>query len=430
MRSSDYSDLQETYKPLDRTHMASLALVTGMFPQFDEREAYSGLVRRFSGLEKTERIDTLSDLLSSAKSASQRRFLDDLLGQVHYRNGIWQPLNYERLTDSGVIVPHEGDIGELVKELIRTRENKIVSTNTELVREDIDYLKHVKPQNKLVLNSKDVIRNFAERTGFELPEKYLENGRMTEEVYRLLEEHGFTFTEALKSAVDVMKTPKYKDRQISVFVIKRRNGDEVRIFPYDLIAGTELFFEAAHYRPEEFGLRHGSVHDDDFKYHGKNIFKIPKRTHLRGRKHNEVTTHYLPDVSRPRDMTLEWLSTVMDCNCDWGLNTGNFEIRRGRMTRTATTHDIHSRAVMLYLGEEGVLSEEDQEHPLMIYPTAAFIRHIDKFRNNLLVDGKYAGHMGINLLITEVFKLVPYEKLFTAQKPQEQSILRHLYQAN
>lgn len=424
MRSANYKNIRDTYTHLNRAKMTRLALVTGLFPKFKERKKYLELVKEFNTSTDINIQNIFEILLCRKPTEKQKNYLEDILGQLHYNSNKWKQMDYSSLEREGVIINTQGSITDLIERILNIEENKIVSTKINIINPCVDYLKHVKPKNRIVMNSKDVIKKFAYTKQLQLPEKYLKTGYLNSGVYDILKDKKFTFPEAFKSTIDLIKEPRYKDREISVFVIKRRNGDEVRIFPYDIIAGTELFYEITKYRPKEIGLRHGKITDEEFKYHGENIFRIPKRNPKKNMKYNEVTTNYLPDVSRPRDLTLEWINTIMRCNCDWSLNTRNFEIRRGRMTRTVTTHDIHSRVVILYLAKE---KKRYINNPTLVYPTHYLINLIDKFRNNLIVKNRHASVIEINLLTTELFKKYSYYKLFRSKMPEEKKVIRPLY---
>ncbi len=424
MRSANHKNLRETYTRLNRAQMARLALVTGLFPKFKERKKYLELVKEFNILKGSNIQNIFEILLCRKPTEKQKNYLDDILGKLHYNSNTWKQMDYDSLESEGVIINTQGSITDLIEGILNIDENKVVSTKINIINPYVDYLKHVKPKNRIVMNSKDVIKKFAYIKKLKLPAKYLKSGYINSEVHNILKEKKFTFPEAFKSAIDLIKEPRYRDREISVFVIKRRNGDEVRIFPYDIIAGTELFYEITKYRPEEIRLRHGKITDEEFKYHGENIFEIPKRNPKKNMKYNEVTTNYLPDVFRPRDLTLEWINTIMRCNCDWSLNTRNFEIRRGRMTRTVTTHDIHSRVVILYLAKE---KKKYINNPTLVYPTHYLIKLVDKFRNNLIVKNRHASVIEINLLTTELFKKYSYYTLFRSQMPEEKKVIRPLY---
>ncbi len=423
MRSRDYSDPWETYTPLEMSHMVRAALISGIRRDRgyspNERLRYKEILRAYSRMG--QRLESMYDLLQVKNpTKKQQSYLDDLLEEADPKSSSWAPFDYRHLMQKGVIIQHEGNAQDLITLMKELPENKVVFTNADLTRGSVDYLKHVKPRQKISLNSKEVIRTFAEDRGFELPEPYLRKGRLTEEVYKLLEEQRFTFVEALKSSIRLLKE-NYRERDISVFVVSRRNGDEVRLFPYDfLVKGTELFYEVKQ-QNRLISMEHGKVTKGEFKYHGTNIFKIPRMFPSREKRFDEVEVAYLaPVFGRPKDMTLEWFSTITRCNCDWSLNTRNFEIRRGRMTRQATTFDVHARVMLLYVASEYNQTKER----LIIYPAPEFVKLVDKFRFNLCKDDKFIGQMGVNRLIIEAFKQLDFEEIVSYHPPEESQILR------
>lgn len=422
MRSKDYGDLKATYRPLDRTQMVRVALVEGLKPDYpvEERKVCLELLKQFSHAHNS-RLDILFEILGEdGPEPRQEAYVGRLLKQVDYERGSWERFDYDLLREKGVVIPHDGDLSDLVKLVGRTRENKVIDTEAQILKPDVDYLKHITNTHKLRLDGKYVVEAFAERKGFELPEGY--NGRMTTAVYALLQEHGFTFIEALHSAVDVLRSEKYANRDVAVLTIPQGRGMETRIFPLDLVTGTELYFEAMKHRPGVIEMRHGEVTAVDFKYHGTNVFRVPRRTPTRKKPYNYVETRYLPDLERPRDMTLEWRNTLILCDCDRALDLRNFEDRRGVKTAGyAYSQGPHARFVVLYVGEQRGAQGS------LTYPTDGFIGFCNKLRYNVAHGGSGLAVGEQNRAVVEAFKLVDFGRAFTSERPAESQVLRPMH---
>jgi hypothetical protein len=283
----------------------------------------------------------------------------------------------DRLADEGVVVRSEAsNADQLLDDLTSTERRQVVIADVQLVPDEVDY-KRLNPRQVLLLNGTRAIRQFAEDR-FDLPEGFR---RITVEVYKQLQERHFGFPQALDAACQVLGNQ-------YALAVRRPNGEKVFIYLRGMIEGHELYRETALYRqglidtsvPEL--VRHGKVDWKEFKYLGKNEFRVPRRAPRRGRMHNLVKTQYLPDLERPRDMWLEWFNTSYDDNCDFALGQGNKEQRTGpKMTRSDEYFDAHGRWVLELLADN--LGDRAHLAGSMLYPTPFAIALYDSIRYRL-----------------------------------------------
>ena len=385
MRAKDYSNQAATFTPLEPQQMVRVALVEGIKPQYGEpeRQRFRRLLKDCLSVEEG-RIDALFRIIKTGpRSDRERGFLDGLVDDVSYDSGKWKPFDYGALKREGVVVEYSGDNKGLVQKVLETDENKVIFVQNPMWVDD-DYVKHIDWRNKLIINGPDAIIKFAQDRGISLPESFLIERKPKEAVYRLLERYGFTYTEALRTAIKVLKDPRYAKRTISAWVIKNPNGSELRLHPHDFIEAAELFIYALRQRKpvtQELGNLMSKFGD---KYHGLNRFSVPKRVPQNGKHSNSVETHYLPDFRKPRKRVLEWTNTVVQCDCDNALNLRNFEERRGRKTYVVQTFDTHAGVVVLEIHRQKGISAKLDPNNLNPLPTPEFSRFVDKLRYNLV----------------------------------------------
>lgn len=442
MRSINYANREASFTPLEPQHMLRAALVEGMKKKYEygERRRYQRLLGEYFEsqeelkskskgiLSKKEFLYQLFDLFSKKElKGKQFGFLHHLLQYVEHNRKNWKPFDYDHLKEEGVIVNYDGENSGLAKKIQEIDENKVVFTTSNILDPNTDYLKHLHWSRKLTLNGYDVIKKFAEKKGFNLPESYHKNKKPTENVYQLLEEHSFTFREALKTAVEVLKDPKYRNRKISALVIKNPNGNELRLHHHDIVEAAEYFWYL--YRAKELKQIVG-----EDKYHGGNKFLVPKRIPENGKEVNVVETHYLPEFATyfPK-RTLEWFNTLTWCNCEHGFNLRNFEERRGRKTYVIDTFDTHSGVLMLK--KIWGLKRNANKCPQNLNPltTEEFSKAIDKLRYNLVVvtdaERKYANEREIEVLINELFKdpLWTFKRAYQPKQKLKDFVLRPMH---
>ena len=428
MRSGNYGNVYETYGRWDLAHKVRRALVEGLANKENEKEKarYIRLVKHFSVLDKQERVNILANFLENPKSRQENlEFFNGLLNQFHPKHGLWLPFEkkgYEKLREEGVIfVADYNDLSDLVTGLVQLPPYKVLYTNTDIVSEGVDYSKKIKSSRKLMLNGKHMIEAFAEGR-FELPESFKEYGRMTTEVYNLLIKHGFSFPESLKAASKFLRT-KGQNLDLAVLSIRRPDGNETYFFPKDIIERTELYYEIRRHRSGRLSMEHGSLKEGEFKYHGENMFYIPRRAPTSKKPMDKVQVKYFPDLERlSDDMFLGWFKTEMNCDCDYSLDFRNKEERTGEMmVRYTKVMDIHSGVCLLWVHDK--IGEGSQQ---IVYPTAFGVSIVDRIRY-LLHNRQGNGEREINRLFNEALKIYGFDDLFQLEPTKESAVLKPLY---
>jgi len=450
MRSKNYNNQTASFTPLQPNQMVRVALAEGMKPQYPEpeRQRYRRLVKQYLGIDET-RVDRLFSLLEvEDPSEPQQVFLNDILVQVAYDSRYWhrRGFDYDALKKEGIIIEHDGNLNGLARLVQEIDESKVifvprVGERAVAPEHEPDYLKHVSWRNKLVLNGRDVVTKFAENKGFQLPEKYLENGYMSVEVMGLLEKHGFYFNEALKTAIEVLKDPKYENRVISTMSIKRTDGSELRLHPHDFVEAAEFYIYSLRYKKEIIETLGGRLSLVGDKYHGVNTFNVPKRVPIGRKTHNEVVLHYFPEQIENGHHPLDWMNTRVTCNCPHALNMTNMETRSKRQARVLDTMDTHANMVFLAEMHKKEISPEDAVNNMSPIPTEELSRRVDITRYNLVKEfreeglGKgrlkrtYAGEEDIEKIIHELAKDPEwtFERMFNPQERVGAKLLRPMY---
>tara|TARA_B100000315_G_scaffold221422_1_gene224790 strand:- start:623 stop:1966 length:1344 start_codon:yes stop_codon:yes gene_type:complete len=447
MRATNYNNQVASFTPLEPHQNVRVALVEGLKPKYKEveRQRYRRVLKDNTNVDES-RIDALFRIFGHGpRSEREKTFLDALVADVAYDSGNWrafQSSDYDTLEREGVVVRYSGDNQGLVQKVLETDENKVIfAKNPEWEQSGLDYVKHINWKNKLVINGPDGIIQFAEDKGFELPESFLKYRRPTEAVYQLLEQYGFTYTQALKTAIRVLKSPKYSGRDISVLVIKNPNGNELRLHHHDFVEAAELLtYALEHKKPVKLVKQIlGDLLEGGDKYHGLNEFSVLKRRPRRGRPDNHVETHYLPNLEYPERNVLEWMNTVTSCNCENGLNLRNFEERRGRKTYVVQTFETHSGVVVLDIQRSKDINSKRNPNNLNPLATPEFSRFVDKLRYNVVQETEVLSgektrirrtpttEVGIEISINELAKLWKFEDMYGPAGRMKEFILRPMY---
>lgn len=441
MRAKNYDNQVASFTPLEPQHMVRVALVEGLKPKYEggERQRYRRLLKDYTNVDES-RIDALFRIVEyGPRTEREKGFLDALVNDVAYDSENWKQFDYDALKKEGVILDYSGDNQGLVQKVLETDESKVIfAKNPEWVQSGLDYIKHVNWRNKLVVNGPDVIIQFAKDKSFELPESFLKYRKTTEAVYKLLEQYGFTYRVALKTAIKVLKSPEYAGRTISALVIKNPNGNELRLHPHDFVEAAELLVYAVE-RKQLITQELGNLLEGGDKYQGLNQFLVPKRRPEKGRRLNHVETHYLPDFRSPGTNVLEWMNTVTTCDCGNALNLRNFDERRGRKSYVVQTFDTHAGVVVLEIQRHKRIHANRNPSNLNPLPTPEFSRFVDKLRYNVVqeievpnrektkIQRKYVGEVGIGILINELAKLWEFESMYDPKQKLGTFVLRPMY---
>ena len=454
MRAKNYDNQAASFKPLQPYEMLRVAIFDGMKPNYlePERQRSTRLMKRYLDISN-ERIDHLFSLLEVSNPIEpQQQFLNDIIAQAAYDSGYWKRFDYNHLKSEteGLIIEHDGNLSGLARLVQETEPNKVifvpaVGERTVDPEEEVDYLKHIPWRSKLVLNGGDVVKRFAQDRGFELPENYLKKGYMTQEVFSLLEQHGFYFIEALKTSIEVLKQPEYQNRIITALVIKRRDGTELRLHPHDFVEAAEFYTYCFLHNKEVIETLGDKLTEMGDKYHGANTFDVPKRTpvmtHDGLKSFDQVELHYFPNPLGDGPYPLDWMSTTVACSCDHALNMRNFEVRNSIMTRVVETMDTHADMVFLANMQAKGIGVEETVNNMSPIPTAEFSEYVDRTRYNIVQEFQveengrtrtkrtYVGEVGIEKLIHELAKFPEwtFERMFNPTQRVGRRLLRPMY---
>ncbi|MBW2976977.1 hypothetical protein KY347_06035 [Candidatus Woesearchaeota archaeon] len=436
MLYKDPKDQKAAFTPLEPHQMVRAALVRGMRPEYTGREKYRDLVKLYSKVD-VGKIDTLFSLMGKEQlKESEKKSLDVLILKVAYDSKNWNNLDYKRLKQQGVIVEYSGDLSGLVKKVSETEENRVVFYQTPQWGK-ADYVKHIHWRNKLVLNGPDVTIQFAKDKGFELPKNFLKYRKLTEEVYKLLEKHRFTYKEALKTAIKVLKTPEYANRNISSLVIKNRNGNELIQHQLDFIESAEMLRYILGRGKEIIEKAYNRRVQPEKNGYPERVFYVPKRIPKKEWYENKVEIHYLPDFKNTKKDILGWMNTVTICDCEHALNLRNFEVKRGRTSRIMQTLDAHAGAVVLELQRQGGLSPNKSPNNMSPLPTRTLVEFTDRLRYNVAIETQIGRtrkrerltEWQVEILINQRIKeeKLKYEDMYGPKEPIKNFILRPMY---
>lgn len=452
MRSKNYADQAASFTPLEPQQMVRVALVEGMKPKYEDRERqrYRRLLKDYLDITE-EGIGTLFRLMETgAKTQDGKNTLGRLISLVAYDGEYWKNFDYEHLKKEGVIIPHNGNLKGLVGLIQEIDKSKVIFTPSVVERalapeDEHDYLKHIDWRNKLVLNGKDVVEMFARDKGIELPENYLRNGYMTTNVFNLLQQNGFYFNEALRSAIKILKEPKYQNRIITSMAIKRADGTELRFHPHDWVEAAEFYMYCfAHKRNLIETLGKKITDPNDKRYYGADAFLVPKRTPVNGQQYNYVEMHFFPDPHGKGKYPLSWMGTKVACNCPHALNMRNFEDRKGKQMRVVETMDTHANMFFLkwiHLHKKEIDDLGKVVNNMSPVPTLELSDVTDKIRYNLAqefeveekgkpkINRTYVGEVGIEALILELAKTPSwtFERMFNPDEKVGGQLLKPMY---
>ena len=225
-------------------------------------------------------------------------------------------------------------------------------------------------------------------------------------------------------------------------VIKRRDETELTLHPHDFVEAAEFYIYCHCYNGERIKESLGDkLTKDGNKYHGANVFKVPKRRPLRRKRYNHVEMHYFPDPLGNGQYPLDWMNTRVTCDCPHALNMRNFEVRRGKMTRVVETMDTHANMVFLAMMHAKNISPERAVNNMSPIPTLEFSDFVDRLRYNIVLEYEvevndkprikrtYVGEVGIEMLIHELAKLPDwtFERMFNPQEKVGRLLLRPMY---
>jgi hypothetical protein len=427
MRSEDYSLREESFLgPIGRAQKARAALVEGGLEPGYQQRTHLDLVKRFS-LVSPDSIDRCVHLFGKKrKPPEEQEELEHILGQLSYRSHSWKRLDYDVLRAEGVIRDFRGSIGYLAELALRTPEHIVFCVDPGILDRSEDYKKHIRDAYKLRLDSKEVIAAFAQRRGLELSSSFHERGYLKKSDKKILEQGGFTFSEALRGAVDFLQN--HPSKRACVLTFKNpTTGNETRLFPYSVfVEAPEHFLYFRDYA--DFGL---------IKDYALKEFSVPKRyPETEEGLTDLVEIQYLPDFEKK--FGLDWVHTQVFCDCEHARNQRNLYLVRGTKRRIPNVVDEHVCSAMLfYLQEKGLSLSVPNSFVKFMQP--APLRAVDFLRYN--VYGAYEESSEeisiegredlLNNALPELFRIVGFGGLFRSFGEEiEEYVLRPMHHSS
>jgi len=417
MRASNYRNYRRAYTPWSHAQMVRAALVEGMALRpgvvptdeaLHETQRYRRLLKKYTHSSLHDRIDHVFDIMQQASLTDRQkgyvretlRMLDDNNKWVRFgRKG------HDKLKHEGVEIPYEGgDIDGLVDMMYHTDETKVVTADVAGLLPDVDLWKHVRPQNRLLMNGGRVIKHFAQAGNIALPADY--NGNLNLNVRSVLEQAGYTFNKSFEHCVYVLQENPWI--LASMLVIKNGRNSETRFFPISVMGGHELYLEVSESTHRNFGHRHGKV-EGPFKYRTVTV-TVPRRMAFGANNDqdqivDEITFTHIRHFQDPNRFKLEWEKTRTNDNCHSAHNLLDFEHLR-REDYYIGVFDEHARAALEFLAEINDPLLRASGYSLMVYLTGGHQRLIDRLRYNLSDGSGSVGRMNINLLATRVLSKI------------------------
>ncbi|MEK6948702.1 MAG: hypothetical protein AABX34_00670, partial [Nanoarchaeota archaeon] len=281
MRSENYGLQEQTFTRFEPQHMVRAALVEGLKSENPRHNEYKGLVQRYTGLPPGN-IERLHYLLQQEQlSRTEALALGTLLPSVYPRgergDNAWKQLNYDALRSEGVIVAVKANLDEIVDRAVNGKtwqvlalEEPIIEREYEIGLRSMDYRKHIPRRNKIVLDSEQTINAFSQQHNMTLHPHW--NGQMNDDLIRRLRGANYSLNDAILTALSQQQNSGRKHSVISF--TNYTSGDDVRIFPIDLVEMVEIF---TYFREHKGAAAIFKLGDEAQKYAGTKTLLVPKR---------------------------------------------------------------------------------------------------------------------------------------------------------
>ncbi len=394
MRSPNYSSNPLTFIRLKHHQMVRVALINGLSDKNAFSREYhkivnsllepSDRVRGFQPLKDTRACGSI--LSTTQRTKKQDDYLKGLLTRLGFLSELWKDMPYDILEQYNIIQDVD-NLDDLVEKAMTLTPFGVLKVPEDIFPEG-DWLKHIPLANKLSLTSKPNLTAFAYKHGIELPEAFIENGYVSNELWDTIESYGYTLRTALSNAIGELRIK--PDNLISTVSFKNRSRkEETRLKLHDVIEALERFVHR-HMNGEEiiFRLEEG-------KYSGTDSARVPKRLPIKRTKDpiqaeyfNLVEVHYMPDFFESGDQA-GWLHTLPHCSCPYSVNLRNFEEKNQDSRKVVWNWDPHSMDMVLEVlyREDGTNAWRLPKNPVPIV-TPKFIQFSDVLRYNTYVETK------------------------------------------
>jgi len=464
MRALNIADTVDTYTPWPKPKIVKSALIEAALALPREKRGDDAfLAQRETGkrLLKQYTQDGLGRLIDEAHEITGKGLVNlEEIATVHRLLGFlsdsdsWHDLAYGDLENNRIIIPFtHGTLYDLAELMACTPETKVVDVRTFPVdprtvpdKPGFDYVKKIPEYNKLLLNGKLVIKHFAREHGVMLPESYLQgNGSITAEVKDILSRAGFHFREALEHAAAYLQ--ENPSRFVASFVIKTKNGTEVRYTPFNSVIGEYIYTEICQSearQARETGEYNRTITWQPFTQNGqpaeyqyvrfhvpiRDAFGIRERHAVAGESttHDYVEFQFLDYIQNPNAHVLSWMETLVHCHDPYAMNLRNFRQRRGEKILVCTHFDEHAMVALEATVDARENAVRNWGYRIIAHPTAEHMRYTDRCLYNMFEGNSAVGVEKLRLLANESMKLPgPFSTKFSDQKPREEDVLRPIY---
>tara|TARA_Y100000310_G_C20695365_1_gene825313 strand:+ start:4194 stop:5480 length:1287 start_codon:yes stop_codon:yes gene_type:complete len=410
MRSENYALQEQTFTRFTVPHMLRAALIEGLKPDNDRNIPYRELVKQFTKLD-VGTVNRLHYLLQESRlTRGQWQELENILHEVRPRgNSNWKNLNYDVLGGEGVIKPVQGSIDAIVDQATNGVTWEVFVLGNPVADAGVDYKKHVQLKNELRIDSKTTIEAFSQARNMPLPGNY--DGRMSADLLQRLGRRDFTLPNAVEISLET-----HHDNPNKQSLIRFSNyttGDDVRIFPTDLVEMLEHFMYFKRYQGSTADFRLGDVEQ---KYAGSKTLIVPKRRPDEHFEFNQATVEYLAEFNNaPFIDSTWWLNFRAECDCIYAKEKALFNDRRGQTVRKPMIFDPHIGGAFLTL-LDGLESDPRLYLPI---PSRDIIDLADQVRFNMYETAttetaslrRPVREEGINIMLLHAMKSAPYEAL-------------------
>lgn len=436
MRSENYLDQVLTFTRFDVPHMIRAALVGGLVHADSRYEEYKDFMQRFTALSAAN-IDGLRQLMrqetfARGQALELARRLPNFYPRGERAEKVWRQLNYEALQSdeaqkSGVIISVGTDLDDLVARALDGKIWEVLALKEPIVEKDADYRKHIPRRNKIILDSEQTIDAFSQQHSMALDAHW--NGQVNDNLIQRLKGANYTLSEAIITALLQQQNSGGKHSVIS-FTNYATGGDEVRIFPIDLVEMVEMF---TYFREHRGAAARFKLGDEAQKYAGTKTLLVPKRHPTETFEWNQAAVDYIADFHRGPLFynPVWWLNFRADCTCDYSRDMENFNMAVGEKKYKAIIFDPHIGAAILT-----ILDSLTQKQDFRLYlpiPSKEILALADYARFNMYVVGEDSKRRPlredvINILLLHAMKSGP-KKAFSQPGTEKVTpyILQHLF---
>ncbi len=388
MRSENYLDQGLTFTRFDVPHMVRAALAEGLKPENPRHNEYRELVQRYTGLP-TGNVESLHSLLQpetlpKGHALELARLLPGVYPRGERGDTAWKQLNYEALQSERVIVAAGTGLDDLVSRALNGKAWEVLALEGPIAEAGMDYRKHIPRRNRVVLDSEQTIDAFSRQHNMPLYAHW--NGQMNDNLMKKLRGARFTLNDAILTALSQQQNLGIKRSVISF--TNYASGDDVRIFPIDLVEMVEIFTYFKEYKGAAAKFQLG---DEAQKYAGTKTLLVPKRHPTEHFEWNQESVDYIADFSKGPLFydPVWWLNFRVNCTCDYARDMTNFNITVGEKRYKAMIFDPHAGAAILAILDS--LNPKQDPRLYLPIPSKEMFALADYARFNMYVikeDGK------------------------------------------